>query len=107
MPSNANNDGIERKKFCSLSVLSQTIVDRVVKKYHILYIYFYQTPEDREFMSNPRPREIVISIIHLEFGIRFPFHKFFNWLILFGSAYPTGAQQFEAFRSFYHVPPLV
>lgn len=63
------------------STLSKMAIDKLAKNYGISDMSNCRAPRKEEYISNPKPREIVVTIVHLKGGFRLPFHPFFVWMI--------------------------
>lgn len=76
-----NDSDEEREMFRSDSVQIQRAINNLSRKYSIPDINCYRAPKKGEYMLDPKAREIVVFVVHLETKLRFPLYYFFIWLI--------------------------
>lgn len=67
--------------FSHESTLSQEAMNKLIEKYRISNIHHCRAPSKGEYIFEPKPIEIAVTVGYLKVGFRLPFHPFFIWVI--------------------------
>lgn len=82
-PSDIEAKLVKKEKFGARSILSQSAMNKLAKKYNISNIYLFRALEEGKLISNLKLCEIVVYITHLESGLGFSLVKFFTEFLLY------------------------